>query len=83
VTTNDVATCLFAVVDALAELAYDPGRLFANTSLRAMGYPITRVDQAVFDRLGIVGPTTNEYRRLVEGKSTRQVKRRGRRGSAR
>lgn len=78
VTTNDVATCLFAVVAALAELAFDPGRMFANTGLSAMGYPVTRAEQEVFDRFSNVRPREVEYRRLIGGKTTREIPRRNR-----
>jgi len=52
VITNDLVTCLFAVVAAITEATQDPGARFSSLTLRSMRWPITASDQRVFDTLG-------------------------------
>ena len=76
VDTDDVADCLFAVVARLTELSHDPGRLFSGVGLHATGWPSSRADQQVFDRLA--DPRSNrgqKYQRLRGGKTTREHRR--------
>lgn len=76
VITDDVVDAMFSVIAGLTELEYDPGRLFSRVGLHAMGGPITRRDQAVFDRLGGARRRDPEYRSLKGGKTTREYRRR-------
>jgi hypothetical protein len=74
VTSNDVAVCLFEVVAALTELAYDPGRLFRSAGMRATRY--YKNDEEIHQALSVFGGSrAPQYRRLRGGTTSEPPKR--------